>query len=315
MYAAGKIPGGFIKREARPSRTHPRRPPDGRPIRPLFQGLQGRRPARDHGPLDGPGEPCPTWSAPSPPQRGRSARSVQRPGRLRARRPDRRRVRRQPDLQPAEGLRARPDRRRHQGRDHDGRGGANLLPEAVMAEAILFGHRAPADRRAPGRVPEGRREGEARPVHRAPTDSSSTSRPTDAKREPRRHRHRDPGTDPKMSDLVEIAAVKIKGTKVVDRRSTFVNPAARSWAIRCTASPDIAGARARGSGRQAARLRRRGLIVGHNVGFDLGFIEEAKGDGFQFQPGTYRRHAGHRPRGPGAESYKLGDLAGSSASS
>ena len=29
------------------------------------------------------------------------------------------------------------------------------------------------------------------------------------------------------------------------------------------------------------------LVVGHNVGFDLGFIEEAKGDGFRFEPGRY----------------------------
>ncbi len=52
------------------------------------------------------------------------------------------------------------------------------------------------------------------------------------------------------------------------------------------------------------------LIVGHNVGFDLGFIEEAKGEGFRFQPGTYLDTLVIAREGyPGAESYKLGDLA------
>ncbi len=32
------------------------------------------------------------------------------------------------------------------------------------------------------------------------------------------------GTDPKMADLVEIAAVRVKGNKIVDRWSTLVNP-------------------------------------------------------------------------------------------
>ena len=59
MYAAGKIPGGFIKREGRASGGgHPGRPPDG-PAHPpaLPRGLQGRRPGRHHGALDGPREP------------------------------------------------------------------------------------------------------------------------------------------------------------------------------------------------------------------------------------------------------------------
>ena len=52
------------------------------------------------------------------------------------------------------------------------------------------------------------------------------------------------------------------------------------------------------------------MIVGHNVGFDLGFIEEAKGDGFRFEPGTYLDTLVIAREGyPGAESYKLADLA------
>ena len=52
------------------------------------------------------------------------------------------------------------------------------------------------------------------------------------------------------------------------------------------------------------------MVVGHNVGFDLGFIEEAKGDGFRFAPGSYLDTLVIAREGyPGAESYKLGDLA------
>ncbi|MEA2653763.1 MAG: polyribonucleotide nucleotidyltransferase, partial [Chloroflexota bacterium] len=51
-------------------------------------------------------------------------------------------------------------------------------------------------------------------------------------------------------------------------------------------------------------------VVGHNVGFDLGFIEAAKGGGFRFEPGTYLDTLVIAREGyPGAESYKLGDLA------
>ena len=72
MYAAGKIPGGFIKREARASEaaTLAARLTD-RPIRPaLPRGLQGRHPARHHGPLDRPGE-----RAGRPRHRGRLGRA------------------------------------------------------------------------------------------------------------------------------------------------------------------------------------------------------------------------------------------------
>ena len=101
MYAAGKIPGGFIKREARPSENAilAARQTD-RPIRPLFpEGYKddvqlvitvlstdqendpGRhRHDRRLGRADDQRDP------------------VQRPDRRRPRRPDRRRVRRQPDL-------------------------------------------------------------------------------------------------------------------------------------------------------------------------------------------------------------------------
>jgi polyribonucleotide nucleotidyltransferase len=193
--------------------------------------------------------------------------------------------------------------------------GANLLPEAVMAEAILFGHRALQPiiqlqedlQKAVGKA-------KRIPYIEPPTDSVlDFASATDAKRELVVIDVETTGTDPKMSDLVEVAAVKIKGTKVVDTWSTFVDPGRPIVGnqMHGITDKDVKGAP---SPREAAdkvlSFVGDALIVGHNVGFDLGFIEEAKGDGFRFQPGTYLDTLVIARDGyPGAESYKLGDLA------
>ena len=194
--------------------------------------------------------------------------------------------------------------------------GANLLPEDVMAEAILFGHRSlqpiiDIQEQIQKAVGKAKRVPYIEPSTGSVLDFASA---TDAKRELVVIDVETTGTDPKMSDLVEIAAVKIKGTKVVDTLVDVREPRPRrSSATRCTASPT------RTSRARRARRRRPSScwtssatrsIVGHNVGFDLGFIEEAKGDGFRFAPGTYLDTLVIAREGyPGAESYKLGDLA------
>jgi DNA polymerase III epsilon subunit family exonuclease len=193
--------------------------------------------------------------------------------------------------------------------------GANLLPEAVMAEAILFGHRGLQPivdlqeelQKAVGKA-------KRIPYIEPPTDSVlDFASATDAKRELVVIDVETTGTDPKMSDLVEVAAVKIKGTKVVDRWSTFVNPGRPIVGnqMHGIADKDVQGAP---SPKEAAdkllAFVGDALIVGHNVGFDLGFIEEARGEGFRFQPGSYLDTLVIAREGyPGAESYKLADLA------
>jgi polyribonucleotide nucleotidyltransferase len=193
--------------------------------------------------------------------------------------------------------------------------GAKILPEDVMAEAILFGHRSLQPlidiqeelRKAvgkPKRVPY------LEPAVSSVLDFASA---TDAKRELVVVDVETTGTDPKTSDLVEIAAVKIKGTKIVDRWSTFVDPGrpivgAQMHGI---TDKDVKGAP---SPREAADKLLAFVgdapVVGHSVGFDLAFIEEAKGEGFRFQPGSYLDTLIIAREGyPGAESYKLTDLA------
>ena len=105
--------------------------------------------------------------------------------------------------------------------------GAKLLPEDVMAEAILFGHRAlqpliDIQERAPeGASARPRARRSSRP---APARSSTSRKAVDAGDEFVVVDVETTGTDPKMADLVEIAAVKVKGGKIIDRWSTLVNP-------------------------------------------------------------------------------------------
>jgi len=193
--------------------------------------------------------------------------------------------------------------------------GANLQPEDVMAEAILFGHRAiqpiiDLQLEIQKAVGKPKRLPYIEPSTSSVVDFATA---TDAKREFVVIDTETTGTDPKMSDLVEVAAVKVKGTKIVDRWSTFVNPGRPIVGnqMHGITDKDVKGAP---SPKEAAdkllAFVGDGLIVGHNVGFDLGFIEEAKGDGFRFQPGSYLDTLVIAREGyPGAESYKLPDLA------
>ncbi len=193
--------------------------------------------------------------------------------------------------------------------------GANLLPEEVMAEAILFGHRSlqpiiDLQDELQKAVGKAKRIPYLEPSTGSVLDFASA---TDAKREIVVVDVETTGTDPKMSDLVEVAAVKIKGTAIVDRWSTFVNPGRPIVGnqMHGITDKDVKGAP---SPREAAdkllAFVGDAMVVGHSVGFDLGFIEEARGDGFRFKPGTYLDTLIIAREGyPGAESYKLGDLA------
>jgi DNA polymerase III epsilon subunit family exonuclease len=193
--------------------------------------------------------------------------------------------------------------------------GAKLLPEDVMAEAILFGHRSLQPLID---IQEQIREAVGKPK-RVPYIEPSTgsvlefASATDAKRELIVIDTETTGTDPKMADLVEIAAVKIKGTKVVDRWSTFVDPGRPIIGnqMHGITDKDVKGAPSpREAAEQLLKFVGDGTVVGHNVGFDLGFIEEARGDGFRFAPGSYLDTLVIARDGyPGSESYKLPDLA------
>ena len=144
-YAAGKIPGGFFKREGRATEraTLTARMID-RPIRPLWpKGFRNEVQVictvlsadLDH-------------AARHPLHQRRLggadalAAAVLRPGRCCPDRPDRRRVRRQPDPRAElRGVGARPDRRRHEGRPDDDRGRrVRGLRGSVLLDAFELAH-------------------------------------------------------------------------------------------------------------------------------------------------------------------------------
>src|SRR4029078_4555048 len=120
------------------------------------------------------------------------------------------------------------------------------------------------------------------------------------------------GTDPKMADLVEIAAVKVKGGKITDRWSTLVNPGRpivgnqmhgiKDADVKKAPSPAEAA-------RQALAFVGDSTIVGHSVGFDLGFIEAAPGHGTHITSGRYLDTLPIAREGyPDLENYKLPTL-------
>ncbi len=193
--------------------------------------------------------------------------------------------------------------------------GAKILPEDVMAEGILFGHQS---LRPLIELQEQLHEavGKTKVVPFLEPGTGSVLDFTTAVAEGRELIVVDvetTGFDPKTADIVEIAAVRIKGHDVLDRWSTLVNPGRSIFGnqMHGITDKDVHGAP---SPKEAAEtflaFAGHGLIIGHNVGFDLGFIEAARGDGYRFEQGRYLDTLVLAREGyPGADSYKLGDLA------
>ena len=114
-----------------------------------------------------------------------------------------------------------------------------------------------------------------------------------------------------MADLVEIGAVKVKGGKITDRWSTLVNPGRPivGHQMHGITDKDVKKAPDAGRGRRSSSSKFVGdaLVVGHNVGFDLGFIEAAARRRLPLRAGPLPRHADARPRGlPGPRELQAG---------
>jgi len=170
--------------------------------------------------------------------------------------------------------------------------GAKLLPEDVMAEAILFGHRAIQpliDLQEELRASVGKPKvlpylepgtGSVLEFVKA-VESGGEFVVVDTETT---------GTDPKVSDLLEVAAIRVQGGHILDRWSTLVNPQRTIVGnqMHGISDADVDGAP---SPREAAEtfiaFAGRATIVGHSVGFDLGFLEAARGDGYRFEAGRY----------------------------
>ncbi len=192
--------------------------------------------------------------------------------------------------------------------------GAKLLPEDVMAEAILFGHRAiqpliDLQLELQQAVGKPKKLGFIEPGTESVLDFVAA---LDAGRDLVVIDTETTGVDAKLADLVEVAAVRVSKGKVTDRWSTYVNPGRPIVGnqMHGITDSDVKGAPSPAeAARQLLDWAGDALLVGHNVGFDLGFLSEAL-DGHTFEPGTYLDTLVVAREGypVGAESYKLPEL-------
>jgi DNA polymerase III epsilon subunit family exonuclease len=192
--------------------------------------------------------------------------------------------------------------------------GARLVSEEVMAEAILFGHRA-LQPLIDIQEELQRLVGKPKKMPFLEPGTGSVLRFVDHVASDRDLVVVDvetTGRDPKMADLLEIGAVRIKNGKVADRWSSLVNPGRPVVGAQMhgLTDGDLKGAPTPKDAATAfLAFAGDSVLVGHNVGFDLGFLEEALGDGFRFGYDGYLDTVTlTREAYPDLESYKLGDL-------
>ncbi|MGZ6266883.1 MAG: polyribonucleotide nucleotidyltransferase, partial [Candidatus Limnocylindrales bacterium] len=114
-------------------------------------------------------------------------------------------------------------------------------------------------------------------------------------------------------DLIEIGAVRVRGGKIVDRFSTFVNPGRDIFGAQMhgITNAEVAGAPvAKEAAEKLLAFVAGAPVVGHNVGFDIGFLDTALGENGKFIEGGYFDTLAIAREGyPDLESYKLGDVA------
>ncbi len=193
--------------------------------------------------------------------------------------------------------------------------GVKILPEDIMAEAILFGHRALLPL---VEIQEKLRElvGKVKRVPYIEPQTDSVLTFVERARAGGEFVVVDvetTGTDAKSADLVEVAAVRVKGGKITDKWSTLVNPgrAIVGNQMHGLTDKDVKGApTAADAARKLVAFLGDAPMVGHNVGFDIAFLEEALGDGTKVAANGYLDTFVIAREGyPDVENYKLDTLA------
>jgi len=194
--------------------------------------------------------------------------------------------------------------------------GAKLLPEEIMAEAILFAHRA----LAPIIDLQEQLQKEAGKTKRLPYLEPGTESvlqfldDLEAKRPLVVFDVETTSRDPRLGALVEIAAVKVLDGRIADRWSTLVDPGQPiiGHQLHGLTDADVKGSPAPAeAARQLLAWAGDATLVGHNVGFDIGFVEAALGDGTRIAAGRYLDTLTiARDAWPDQDVFKLGELAG-----
>jgi DNA polymerase III epsilon subunit family exonuclease len=193
--------------------------------------------------------------------------------------------------------------------------GVKILPEDVMAEAILFGHRSLLPLvELQEKLQEAVGKAKRLPYLEPATDSVlSFAERAKAGGEFVVVDVETTGFDPKMADLVEVAGVRVKGGKVADTFTTLVNPGRPSVGNQMHGIKDADVKNAPSPADAARKLLDfvgDAPMVGHNVGFDIGFLEAALADGTRVEQGRYLDTLVIAREGyPDLGDYKLGTLA------
>jgi DNA polymerase III epsilon subunit family exonuclease len=192
--------------------------------------------------------------------------------------------------------------------------GAKILPEDVMAEAILFAHRA-LEPLIDLQLELQKLAGKPK---RLPFLDAGTESVLDFAAKVKAGAEfvivdvETTGTNADMADLVEIAAVRVKGGTIADRWSTFVNPGRPIFGnqMHGITDEDVKGAPSpAAAARTALDFVGDATIVGHSVGFDIAFLEAALGDGTRIEKGRYLDTLTLARDGyPDLPSYTLGEL-------
>ena len=192
--------------------------------------------------------------------------------------------------------------------------GAKILPESVMADAIMFGHRSlqpviELQEQLRAQV------GKTKRVPFIEPDISSVVEFVAAAEAGRSFVVFDTETtsrDVKMGELVEIGAVRVSGGAVSDRFSTLVKPSRGivGKQIHGITEADVAAAPSPvEAARQFLAWAGDDILVGHNVGFDITFLEAALADGTRIEPGHYLDTLVlARAAYPDLDAHKLADL-------
>jgi DNA polymerase III epsilon subunit family exonuclease len=192
--------------------------------------------------------------------------------------------------------------------------GAKIVTEDLMAEAILFAHRAlqpVIDLQLELQEAVGK-------AKRIPYLDPGTESVLDFAEKVRAGAEfvvvdvETTGTNAEMADLIEVAAVRVKGGKVADRWSTFVNPGRPIFGnqMHGITDKDVKGAPSPAeAARKVLAFVGDATIVGHSVGFDIAFLEAALGDGTRIEAGRYLDTLTLARDGyPDLPSYTLGEL-------
>jgi len=192
--------------------------------------------------------------------------------------------------------------------------GAKILPESVMADAIMFAHESlqpvvalQEELRA--------KVGKAKQIPYIEPPVGSVAEFVEAVESGQSLVVFDTETtsrDPKTGELVEIGAVRISKGKVTDRFETLVKPTRGivGKQIHGLTNDDVAGAPSPADAAgQLLDFAGDDILIGHNVGFDIGFIEAALADGTRIEPGTYLDTLVlSRAAYPDLDAHKLADL-------